>query len=617
MSKTQLLIDPYAFVAKHERIAPLMRPFASMLGRLLGIHSLNQIYQEVYSQLSDKEHDPAFFMKTLRVMRSSVEVEAEYFDRIPAEGPLIVIANHPFGGIDGVAMGALLSSVRSDSKLMGNFLLSRIDGIRGSIIEVDPFEREGSVRSNFSGMRKALNWVREGGCLGVFPAGEVSAFGWRSLSVVDRVWSPQIVPLALRTGATILPIFFEGRNRILFQLAGMLHPSMRTLMLASEFVNMRDLVLRVRVGKPITPELLKMMGKGRVTTDYLRLQTYALKESSPEKKSKTKIKLPFRTARSMPKLQAVAPAGLKHNLCKEIEQLPESSCFAENGDFRVFCVEADMIPHCLKEIGRLREETFRSVGEGTGNALDLDSFDQYYLHLFIWDSRLDNIVGSYRIGLVDRILEQRGKQGLYTASLFKFRNGFLEKLGPAFELGRSFISLDYQRKQSSLALLWRGIGEYVVRNPHYRRIFGPVSISNSYDKLSKDLMIHYLLQHNYNKELSSMVQAYKPVKLKKKVCGISLKEIGEGLDSLGMVSAVVSGIEKDKKGIPVLLRHYLKLNGSLLSFNVDSAFSDAIDGLMLVDLLHTDTKLLKRYMGKEGYDSYRRYHANSCSFSTC
>lgn len=615
MDKPPVLVDLQALLGKSGGIAPFLSPAAPLLGQLLGIHSLNRIYREVHARLADAEHDPAFFMKTLRVMRTSVEIDAECFERFPADGPLIVIANHPYGGIDGVAMGALLASARRDCKLMGNFLLSRIDGMRGSMISVDPFEREGSARSNLAGMREALQWLRGGGCLGVFPAGEVSAFNWRSLSVVDRDWSPHVVPLALRTGATVLPMYFEGRNRLFFQLAGLLHPRLRTLLLAREFCNMQDSVLRVRIGRPIPPELLKLMGDSRVTTDYLRLQAYALQQPSAEKKPVPGIKLPFRAARSSRKLQPIAPAQLKHRLRREIEGLPESDCLVDHGNFRVFCTEAARIPHCLREIGRLREETFRSVGEGTGEAADLDAFDEYYSHLFMWDAGMERVVGAYRIGLVDRIVEERGKQGLYTAKLFKFRGGFLEKLGPALELGRSFISLDYQKKHASLALLWRGIGEYVVRNPRYKTLFGPVSITNSYDNLSKDLMVHYLREHNFDEELSVLVQARKPPKAKKTMRGISLKGMGESLGSVGAVSAVVSGIEEDKKGIPVLLRHYLKLNGNLLSFNVDPAFSDVIDGLILVDLMKTDPKVLQRYMGKDGYGLFRRFHCGAGSLA--
>lgn len=607
-NKPHLLVDFSNLLLSFGKHASLLRPVAPLLERLFGIHLLNRIYNEVRLRLIHPEHDPAFFMKTLQVMGTCLEMDRTFAENIPEEGPLIVVVNHPYGGVDGVALGALLSESRSDAKLMGNYLLSRIDGIWGSIIQVDPFEKKAFVCANLNGMREAKRWLQGGGCLGVFPAGEVSAFNWRNFSVVDRAWSSHIASLALSSGATVLPIYFEGHNRWFFQLAGFLHPRLRTLLLPREFCSMRNSILRVRIGCPIYADVLKLMEDRGVVSDYLRLQTYLLKKFHAKIKTTSRVNLPFRFVHSERPSYPIAPHQLRHCLRREIASLPRSACMLEHGSFQVFCAKALMIPICLKEIGRLREESFRLVGEGTGDAIDLDPFDEYYQHLFIWDSHDENIVGAYRIGLVDKIIEEHGKEGLYTASLFKFRQDFLKKMGPALELGRSFITLNYQKKHASLSLLWKGIGEFIVRNLKYKTLFGPVSIANSYATLSKDLMVHYLREHNFDEELSPFVQARRPPRSKKTMRGISIKSIGKALDSLGAVSAIVSSIEKDKKGIPVLLRHYLKLNGSLLSFNVDRAFSDVVDGLILVDLLKTDSKILARYMGKEGYYSFLQYH---------
>lgn len=610
---------PYKLVSVEEELrvlggcAPFFSFLAPLLERLLAIHSLNRIYAEVRQRLVDLEQDPAFFMKTLQVMGTSVEIDQQSFERIPRTGPLIVIANHPFGGIDGVSLGALLSMVRPDSRLLGNFLLSRMDGIRGNIIKVDPFQREGSAQANFAGMREAIRWLKRGACLGVFPSGEVSSFHFRSLSVADPVWSSHIVSLAMRTKATILPLYFEGNNGLLFHLAGLVHPSLRTLLLPREFSKMEKKTLRIRIGRPLSPELLSLMGDHPVTTDYLRLQTYALAKSAPGKIPLRQIKLPFWATQTGKDLSKTAPPQKKEVMSAEIAGLPASAQLLVHGNFEVYCADAVEIPFCLQEIGRLREETFRMVGEGTGESIDLDEFDAYYKHLFVWDARLLQVVGAYRIGVVDTIVQELGTGGLYTATLFKFRKGFLEKLGNSLELGRSFISVEYQKKHASLALLWRGIGAFLIQNPRYKTLFGPVSITNSYDRVSKDLMVHYLREHSLDEELSSFVQARKPPKAKENICGISLSEMGKSLHSVGAVSAVVSGIEEDNKGIPVLLRHYLKLNGHLLSFNVDTDFSNVIDGLILVDLTKAEPKMLQRYMGKQGYSAFMQFHSNKSS----
>jgi putative hemolysin len=589
-------------------------PFARLnpfLERISSIRGVNQVYADVHAQLSDRENDPAFFMKTLRVMGVQFEVDTDSFERVPKEGPLIVIANHPFGGVDGVVLGALLESLRPDSKLMGNYLLGKMEGIRGSIIEVDPFGGEQAKRSNLNGMRAAIKWLREGACLGAFPAGEVSSFQWKPRAVVDPAWTSHIVSLAQRTGASIVPVYFEGRNSLLFQMLGLIHPRLRTLMLAREFCRARGSEIKLKIGKVIKPDRLERFDGNAAAIEYLRLKTYSLRTQPLENIRKTKLRLPFRSASAEKTIQPLAPAQLKHRLREELNRLPSDCKLVEHGDFVVYCAKAKQMPLILLEIGRLREETFRAVQEGTGLARDLDEFDKYYLHLFMWDKGADEIAGAYRIGLADEIVKRHGKQGLYTATLFRFRSGFLEKLGPAVELGRSFVCLKYQKKHASLALIWRGIGEFIVRNPKYKTLFGPVSITDAYHNISKNLMVHFFREHSFDVEMSQLVKARKPPKVPKMLRGISLKSIGESIKSVDAISTIISGFEEDEKGIPILLRHYLKLNGVLLSFNVDPAFGDVIDGLILVDLTKTEPKLLQRYFGKDGYTRFMEFHANT------
>ncbi|ADE54155.1 lysophospholipid acyltransferase family protein [Coraliomargarita akajimensis] len=606
--KTSPLIDFDTVIKQAGLFGPMLRLLAPALQAGLGINTFNGWHDEIVEILDDPEDDPAFFMKALKVIGCSFEVDAELFERIPKSGPLVVVSNHPYGGIDGVVLGAMLRGARTDSKLMGNYLLSHMSGIRGNIINVDPFERDGSAKANLSGMRDALRWLKQGGCLGVFPAGEVSSLDLSIRSVVDRPWSNHIVPLAQRTQATILPVFFEGRNSALFQALGLIHPRLRTALLIREFCRLQNTTFQVRIGKPIEASHLERFKTKEAATEYLRLKCYALQSSEAESPLRKKLKLPFRSATVSKSLKPLAEPQAASVLLDEIEQLPEERLLVDHGDFQIFCASASEVPLTLLEIGRLREETFRAVEEGTGSSRDLDEFDDYYLHLFMWSKKDREIVGAYRIGLVDQIVDKYGKQGLYTATLFKFRSGFLDKMGPAIELGRSFICLKYQKKHASLALIWRGIGEFIVRHPNYCTLFGPVSITDAYHHVSKDLMVHYFREHSFDEEMSRFVRAKKPPKAKKQLGGICLKSMGEALNSVSAISAVVSGFEDDDKGIPILLRHYLKLNGCLLSFNVDPAFSDVIDGLILVDLRKTDPKILQRYMGKEGYESFKEYH---------
>jgi putative hemolysin len=235
----------------------------------------------------------------------------------------------------------------------------------------------------------------------------------------------------------------------------------------------------------------------------------------------------------------------------------------------------------------------------------------------MWNRNSQEVVGAYRIGRTDDILRNFGAQGLYTSTLFKFKNELIEKLNPALELGRSFICSHYQKKYNSLALLWRGIGGFIVRNPRYCTLFGPVSISDDYHPVSKNLLISFLMSTRRNPVISQYLIPRNPVK-----SGTFNSDdhliFSAPCFTLDEVSAIISEIEHDRKGIPVLLRHYLNLNGTILSFNLDKRFSRVIDGLMLVDLRTTDPRLLRRFMGVSGYEHFARYHsARSIRSASC
>ncbi|MGH7804348.1 MAG: GNAT family N-acetyltransferase [Candidatus Binatia bacterium] len=287
-------------------------------------------------------------------------------------------------------------------------------------------------------------------------------------------------------------------------------------------------------------------------------------------------------------------------LAREVERLPAERKLVENGPFDAYLAAAKEIPLVLYEIGRLREEAFRAVGEGTGRAIDLDPFDVHYLHLFLWDREKRAVAGAYRLGLVDEILATRGAGGLYTATLFTYRPEILAHLSPALELGRSFVRLEYQKTYSALLLLWRGIGEFLARNPRYRRLLGAVSISADYDERSRRLMVGVLRRHYRLLPWSSQVRARRPPRF---------ADFDTGADAdLAELERRVTEIERGERGMPVLLRQYLKLGGKLLGFNVDPTFANALDGLMVVDLLGTDPRLLERYLGRAGAVSYLAFH---------
>ncbi len=575
-------------------LKPLHEPF-------LKFEETNRAYDRL---LELSRSSGTFFDHGLETMDVTYEVSDEDRERIPKDGPLITVSNHPFGGIDGVALGHLLTQVRGDVRILANRLLGQIEPIKPWLIEVDPFGGEGSVKSNLAPMRQALKWLRGGGCLQLFPSGTVSHLHARRRQVTDPEWVSNLGGLIKRSKATVVPIYFEGCNSNLFQALGLVHPRLRTLLLARELMNIRGRCLRMRVGNQISASRLAKFQSDETMMGFLRLKTYILQNR--ELQSRTSFRFNFRR-RSAARMEPIAQAVEQSLIEQDLKALPIDQNLVEQGDYSVYYARAKQIPNILEEIGRLRELTFREVDEGTGLPIDLDQFDRDYVHLFLWNRKASEIVGAYRIGATDEILDKQGPAGLYTTTLFKFRPGVLKGLNPALELGRSFIIPKYQRRYACLSLIWRGIGAYVVLNPRYKTLFGPVSISKEYQSLSKNLIMTYLKEHSFDPILANQVKAKKPPRsryfgrLDRQSFNTSVKDIED-------VSALISEIEDKTKGVPVLLRQYLKFSATMLSFNVDPEFNDCIDGLVLVDLSKTSERILRQYMGVEGLKAFYAYH---------
>jgi len=561
------------------------------------IRQFNQCYADAAGRF--RGMDPAAGMKEwfaacLESFGLAYASQRAMVDRIPASGPLVVVANHPFGFADALVIGHLISQVRPDAKFLANSLLSGIPEVQPWIIAVDNFKGQGSERRNLGPMKAAVRHVSRGGALIVFPAGEVAHFHV-GRGVEEGPWSGHVGALVRMTEAAVLPVHFAGRNSILFQAAGILHPRARTSLLLRELHGRRGHPIAIRVGDALPYAKLKRFTAGEDLTRHLRLVTLALgyQEDGPQPAA------PARPA------AVTEPDG---DIAREIAGLDAAGkLLAKQGSLSVYVAEARDIPCGLREIGRLREVAFRAAGEGTGNEVDLDDFDAHYLHLILWDAAAGKIAGGYRMGRADRLLAARGSKGLYTHMLFRFSRRFLGKLDCALELGRSFICQEYQRHPAALMLLWKGISAWILRNPRYKLLFGPVSISDDYDETSRRLMVDFLTINRQPLELRSLVKARTP--FRSRLGGTLRRELVKhplnGEEELG---ALVSAIERDRKGLPVLLRHYLKLNASLLCFNVDHDFSSVVDGLILVDLTRTDPRVLARYMGHEGARIYLDHH---------
>lgn len=573
---------------------------AGYLERFLSLKEMNEIYADTIS----KEDDRQFFEKLLETMNIQYQITERDLERIPKDGSVVVTANHPFGGIEGIILASIMKSVRPDVKVMANYMLERIPESRDLFLFVDPFGGKDSARANLAALKKTISFVNDGGMLGMFPAGEVSHLQMQKRKITDPEWSNTVARIIRKTGASALPVYFKGFNGALFQILGLIHPKLRTAMLPHELCNKRDKNIEIRVGKLISHKKLSAYQTDGEMTTYLRQRSYLLQnrtEDDDEDGQKASLSLQINKKELEPIVEPVD----KNLLMGDVGNLPATQCLFEARDNAVFHAAPKQIPNILREIGRLREMTFRETGEGTGRSIDLDDFDDKYVHLFIWNKESSEIIGSYRLGRTDNIIKRFGQEGLYTTTLFNIKPSLFEQISPALEMGRSFIRKEHQRSYTPLLLLWKGIGHYVVKYPKYKILFGPVSINKDYHTFSRHLMVSFLQIHNYLPELARKVKPKTPFRTRR-IKGLDPKK--PIINNIEDVSELVSEFESDEKGIPVLLKQYLKLGGKLLGFNVDPDFSDVLDGLILVDLTKTDDLILKRYMGAEGIKKFHDYH---------
>jgi putative hemolysin len=502
--------------------------------------------------------------------------------RLPKDGAFITVSNHPLGGIDGILLLKLVLEQRKDFKIMGNFLLHKILPLQPYIIPVNPFEDRKDLKSSVAGFKAAMSHLKSGKPLGVFPAGEVST-SKQNIDIVDKPWAPTAIKLIKKAEAPVVPIYFKAKNSALFYLLSRISSTLRTAKLPSELLNQKRRLIQIRIGQPITVKTQAEYKSLEAYTSFLRYKTYML--SKPFKvKTKLQDYSPsfFKTGIS-PKA-IVQPVG-DLLILQEITLLRDGkNRLLESKNYEVYLAPAHKIPSILKEIGRLREITFRAIGEGSLKAIDLDAFDDYYHHMFLWDTTSKCIVGAYRIGLGAQVYKAYGIKGFYLHDLFRFEPELHGMMRKSIEMGRAFVIRAYQQKPMPLFLLWKGVVHTLLRYPEHKYLIGGVSISNQFSHFSKSLMVEYMMTNYYDAEIAKYIKpkkAFKPELQPRDKAYIFNELIANDLNKL---DRLIEELEPGKLRMPVLLKKYIKQNAKLVAFNVDPLFNNAIDGLMYIKI---------------------------------
>lgn len=557
-----------------------------LLMKILKISTLNKIYDR-NKHLKDVE----FLNAILDEFQIKFEIPEEDLKRLPKDGAYITISNHPLGGIDGILLLKLMLDREPNFKIIANFLLHRIDPMKPYIMPVNPFETHKDAKSSVIGIKETLRHLSDGKPLGMFPAGEVSTYKDGKL-VVDKPWEEGAIKIIKKAKVPVVPIYFHAKNSRLFYLLSKLDDTLRTAKLPSELLTQKDRVIKVRIGKAISVNEQNEHESIEEYSEFLRRKTYML--ANPfEKETKLLDTSNLKISRS-PK-EIAMPAN-HDQIVKEVDALRNTDCrLLQSKNYEVFFTEANKIPNVLHEIGRLREITFREVGEGTNESLDLDRFDKYYHHMFLWDDDTKQIAGAYRMGLGSEIYPKYGIDGFYLQELFRFEPELHDMMNKSIEMGRAFITKDFQQKPMPLFLLWKGIMHTTLRYPEHKFLIGGVSISNQFSDFSKSLMIEFMKSHYYDPYIAQYVHPKKEFKVKLKDADKDFI-FDEAEADLNKFDKIIDELEPGSLRLPVLIKKYIKQNARVVAFNVDPLFNYAVDGLMYIRISDIPESTMKPVM---------------------
>ena len=556
-----------------------------LLMKILKISTLNKIYDR-NKHLSDLE----FLNAILDEFQIRFEIPEEDLKRLPKEGPYITISNHPLGGIDGILLLKLMLEREPNFKIIANFLLHRIEPMKPYIMPVNPFENHKDSKSSVIGIKETLRHLADGKPLGIFPAGEVSTYKDGEL-IVDKPWEEGALKIIKKANVPVVPIYFHAQNSKLFYTLSKFNDTLRTAKLPSELLTQKNRVIKVRIGKPISTTEQAEYKEISEFGEFLRKKTYMLSNAFEEE---SKLQLPKLNTVKPPK-QIVKPAN-HEQILEEIKVLKEDDHrLLQSKNYQVFLTTAEKIPNILHEIGRLREITFRAVGEGTNEAIDLDKYDQYYHHMFLWDDEAQIIAGAYRMGLGSKIYEQHGIEGFYLHELFRFEPELYSMMSQSIEMGRAFIISEYQQKPMPLFLLWKGIVHTTLRYPEHKYLIGGVSISNQFSEFSKSLMIEFMKSHYWDPFVAQYVHPKKEFKVKLKDADKDFV-FNETEADLNKFDKIIDEVEPGDLRLPVLIKKYIKQNARVVSFNVDPLFNNSVDGLMYIKIADLPESTVKPVM---------------------
>ena len=542
--------------------------------RILGMKQYNRLYSK-----RQRPNGPAFSAGVLEDLGVSYEIPEHQLDYIPAQGGFFTVSNHHFGSLDGMILNAAIASRRPDYKILTTYFLTLITNLRDSFIPVDNFS-SGGARS-IAGIRQALSHLQNGGGLGLFPAGEVATWqkkknrtslGGRRV-VEDKPWADNMMNLIKKSGLPVIPVYFDGENSKLFHILGRIHPVFRTLRLVREMLNKKGTHIKVRIGQPIPADQIASFDVKSLGA-YLRNRCYALEAQCVDSRP-----MMVSASSQEPLAEPVDPSVIRSQMAAVSDKV-----IFQTGDYRAYLIKASDAPDVLRELYRLREVTFREIGEGSGQSIDTDRFDDLYHHLILWSVSNEEIVGSYRFGYGSELFDSAGEpSGFYTGSLLEFGPDAPGILSKSMELGRAFVAERYQKEVLPLKMLLAGLCVGTTLRPGVDRCIGLVSFSAALPEFYKSLVVRFLAKNFMLDDAQRFTKAPHPFQydfLRVNPDAL-LDSFGSDIDAF---DRMLGSISDGQFRIPVLARKYFSCGAKATCFNIDSTFSNCLDAMIVLRL---------------------------------
>jgi len=547
------------------------------LGREAAFKLIQQIstlksVEETFKDVDSQEKDD-FIDELLKELDLSYQYFEGELKRIPKEGPLILVCNHPLAGVDALLLIKLLGGIRPDLRIIGSDLWQGLKPI------AHHWDLETSSYDTSRDFRDCLN---EGRAVAIFPARGISkTYKFSRRQLQDGEWDYNLLAQIQSAEVPIIPIFFKANQSIIYHLIQRLGPSFQDLKIPAEIRSFRGRPITIRIGRAIYPKEQAAYPKQKHFASFLRQRVYLLSNALSTDFRVFGYKKPQDPERIADPVDSEA-LKMEYQHLLSIGALIE-----EKRSYQVFLTKASEAPSMIKEIGRLREITFRAIGEGSNLALDLDSFDYHYHHLLLWDKDSESLVGAYRLAIGSEVYPKYGRNGFYLNTLFRFKKGIRPMLGDSLEMGRAFVVQEHQQKPLPLFVMWNGIREVMRRHEELEYIIGCASISSSFSKFSRHLMVGFLLKNFGDASLAEEIRPRKPFKLKLNATSRELV-MNSAPQDLVQFDRKVDEIEPGDLRFPPLIKKYLQQNAMMVCFNVDPLFNDSLDGFMYIHRQHLE-----------------------------